>query len=49
MFGTPAGAIGGRLVLDAMSLLRAHHAAWKKSRWGNPANVTGRFAADLGE
>ncbi len=49
VFGTPAGAIGGRLVLDAMSLLRAHHAAWKKSRWGNPANVTPRFAADLGE
>jgi arylsulfatase A-like enzyme len=49
VFGTPAGAIGGRLVLDAMSLLRAHHAAWKKSRWGNAGNVTPRFAADLGE
>jgi membrane-anchored protein YejM (alkaline phosphatase superfamily) len=49
VFGTPAGAIGGRLVLDAMSLLRAHHATWKKSRWGNPANTTPRFAADLGE
>ncbi|HSK04814.1 MAG TPA: sulfatase [Kofleriaceae bacterium] len=49
VFGTPAGAIGGRLVLDAMSLLRAHHATWKKSRWGNPGNVTPRFAADLGE
>jgi arylsulfatase A-like enzyme len=49
LFGTPAGAIGGRLVLDAMSLLRAHHVAWKKSRWGDPANVTPRFPADLGE
>lgn len=49
VFGTSAGAIGGRLVLDAMSLLRAHHAAWKKARWGNPANVTPHFAADHGE
>jgi len=49
VFGTPAGAIGGRLVLDAMSLLRAHHAVWRKSRWGNAGNVTPRFAADLGE
>jgi hypothetical protein len=49
VFGTPAAAIGGRLVLDAMALLRAEHAAWKKAAWGNPANVTPRFAADLGE
>jgi arylsulfatase A-like enzyme len=49
LFGTPAGAIGGRLVLDAMSLLRAHHASWKKARWGDPANVTPRFPADFGE
>ncbi len=49
LFGTRDGVIGGRLVLDAMSLLRAQHAAWKKARWGNPANVTARFAADLGE
>jgi arylsulfatase A-like enzyme len=49
LFGARDGAIGGRLVLDAMSLLRAQHATWKKARWGNPANVTARFAADLGE
>lgn len=49
VFGTPAGAIGGRLVLDAASLLRANHAAWKKARWGNAGNVAPQFADDLGE
>jgi arylsulfatase A-like enzyme len=49
LYGAAASVIGGRLVLDAMSQLRAHHAEWKKTRWGNPANVSARFAADLGE
>ena len=49
VFGAASSASGGRLVLDSMSLLRAHHAEWKKARWGNPANVSARFAADLGE
>ncbi|HKE20108.1 MAG TPA: sulfatase [Kofleriaceae bacterium] len=38
-----------RLVSDALWLLRANNAAWRKSRWGNPANVTAAFAADMGE
>jgi arylsulfatase A-like enzyme len=49
LYNTPQGAIGGRLMLDAMALLRVQHVAWKKARWGNPANVTARFAADFGE
>jgi arylsulfatase A-like enzyme len=49
IYGASAAAIGGRLVLDAMALLRAHHAEWRKSRWGTAANVSPRFAADLGE
>jgi arylsulfatase A-like enzyme len=48
---TPVGgaAIGARTVLDPLWLLRTHNAEWKKSAWGNPANVTARFAQDLGE
>ncbi|MBA3460630.1 MAG: sulfatase [Deltaproteobacteria bacterium] len=42
-------AIGTRLVLDPAWLLRTWNAEWKKSQWGNPAAVSGRFAADLGE
>jgi arylsulfatase A-like enzyme len=38
-----------RLVSDALWLLRANNAAWRKSRWGNPANVSAAFAADMGE
>lgn len=38
-----------RLVSDALWLLRVNNAEWKKSRWGNPANVTAAFAADMGE
>jgi len=38
-----------RLVSDALWLLRANNAAWRKSRWGNPANVGAAFAADMGE
>ena len=47
--GTPPAAIGGRMVLDALWMLRTFNAEWKKSQWGNPANVSARFAADLGE
>lgn len=42
-------AIGARTVLDPLWLLRANNLAWKKSVWGNPANVTAAFAKDLGE
>lgn len=38
-----------RLVSDALWMLRTYNVDWKKSRWGNPANVTAAFAADMGE
>jgi arylsulfatase A-like enzyme len=38
-----------RMVSDALWFLRTYNADWKKSRWGNPANVTAAFAADMGE
>jgi arylsulfatase A-like enzyme len=49
LWGKPAGAIGARLLLDPMWLLRTWNTEWKKSQWGNAAAVTPRFAADLGE
>ena len=41
--------VGTRLMLDAMWTLRQWAVEWKKSQWGNAANVSSRFAADLGE
>ena len=41
--------VANRMVSDALWMLRAYNADWKKSRWGNPANVTAQFAADMGE
>ncbi len=41
--------IGTRLMLDPMWTLRQWAVEWKKSQWGNAANVSSRFAADLGE
>lgn len=41
--------IGARVVLDPMWLLRSWNVEWKKTQWGNPAAVSSRFAADLGE
>jgi arylsulfatase A-like enzyme len=38
-----------RFVSDALWLLRVNNAEWRKSRWGNPANVSPAFAADMGE
>ncbi|HWM87582.1 MAG TPA: sulfatase, partial [Kofleriaceae bacterium] len=38
-----------RMVSDALWLLRANNSEWRKSRWGNPANVNAAFAADMGE
>lgn len=38
-----------RMVSDALWMLRTYNPDWKKSRWGNPANVTAQFAADMGE
>ena len=42
-------AIGGRLVSDALWLLRSWNLEWKKSQWGNAANVTPAFAEAMGE
>ncbi len=39
--------LGRQFVEDALWMLRVHNKSWKKSRWGNPANVTAHFAADL--
>ncbi len=41
--------IAERLLLDPMWMLRQWNTAWKQTTWGNPANVTSRFAADMGE
>lgn len=38
-----------RFVTDALWMLRAYNKDWKKRVWGNPANVTAQFAADMGE
>ena len=49
LYGQPGSAIGARLILDPLWILRQWNREWKKSQWGNPANVSSRFAADLGE
>lgn len=49
IWGEGEAAIGGRAVLDPAWLFRAFNNEWKKAQWGNAANVTGRFATDLGE
>ncbi len=49
LYGQPGPSIGARAVLDPLWLLRQWNRDWKKSQWGNAANVTSRFAADLGE
>jgi arylsulfatase A-like enzyme len=41
--------IGGRLVSDALWMLRQWNLEWKKATWGNPANVTPAFAESMGE
>ena len=48
-YGSPATEIGARLLLDPMWLLRGWNVEWRKSQWGNAADVTSRFASDLGE
>ena len=45
----PGDEIGARLLLDPMWLLREFNVEWKQSQWGNAADVSSRFAADLGE
>jgi arylsulfatase A-like enzyme len=49
LWGKGDAAIGARAVLDPLWMLRSYNMEWKKSQWGNVANVTSRFAADLGE
>lgn len=49
LWGKPSAEIGARLLLDPMWLLRTWNVEWKKSQWGNAADVSSRFASDLGE
>jgi arylsulfatase A-like enzyme len=49
LWGQDGAHIGARAVLDPLWLLRANNMEWKKSQWGNAANVSSRFATDLGE
>ena len=49
VFGTAQAEVGARLMLDSMWMLRQWNAEWKKAQWGNAADVSSRFASDLGE
>jgi arylsulfatase A-like enzyme len=49
LWGEKSAAIGARLLLDPMWMLRHWNTEWKKSQWGNAAAVSSRFASDLGE
>jgi arylsulfatase A-like enzyme len=49
LWGKDEAAIGARAVLDPMWILRSWNKDWKKAQWGNAANVSARFAADMGE
>ncbi|MBX3158388.1 MAG: sulfatase [Deltaproteobacteria bacterium] len=45
----PGAAIAERMLLDPTWTHLAYQHAWKKSQWGNPANVSKQFATDHGE
>jgi arylsulfatase A-like enzyme len=49
LYGQPGSHVGARLILDPIWMLRQWNREWKKELWGNAANVSSRFAADLGE
>lgn len=49
LWGEKSAQVGTRALLDSIWMLRQWNVEWKKSQWGNPAVVTSRFAADLGE
>ena len=49
LWGKATAEVGARLLLDPMWLLRTWNVEWKKSQWGNAADVSSRFASDLGE
>lgn len=41
--------IARRVLADPLWMLRAFNRDWRKSEWGDPANVTGAFPAQFGE
>jgi choline-sulfatase len=41
--------VAKQMLADALWIMRAHNKEWRKTRWGNVANVSPKFAADLGE
>jgi arylsulfatase A-like enzyme len=41
--------VDARTLLDPLLELRQWNVEWKKSQWGNAADVSNRFASDLGE
>jgi arylsulfatase A-like enzyme len=49
VYGKAAAEIGARSLLDPMWILRQWNVEWKKAQWGNAADVSSRFASDLGE
>lgn len=49
LFGKPEAAIPARALLDAAWIFRNWNREWKKSVWGNAANVTAKFVSDVGE
>jgi len=49
LWGKASAEVGARLLLDPMWMLRTWNVEWKKSQWGNAADVSSRFASDLGE
>jgi arylsulfatase A-like enzyme len=49
LYGKASAEIGARMLLDPMWTLRNWNVEWKKSQWGNAADVSSRFASDLGE
>jgi arylsulfatase A-like enzyme len=49
LWGDAKAEVGARAVLDPAWMLRTFNLEWKKSQWGNAADVSARFASDLGE
>jgi arylsulfatase A-like enzyme len=49
LYGSAAGAVAQRMLMDPMLLLRNWNVEWKKTQWGNAAAASNRFASDLGE
>ena len=49
LYGKASAEIGARTLLDPLWTLRQWNVEWKKAQWGNAADVSSRFASDLGE